>query len=148
MKKYITIVCIFILLVSTSGCKLIDGEKMICSFKTNNYEINYRGTNITQVRISRQYIYEGDFQAKVEEKKKQIEEYEKKILRNPGITSEIVLDRAMVEHIITVELDGYDYEHDPFHLFDVPLTEADVKNVETLRERLVDQDFNCDPIVP
>ncbi|MDH6367806.1 MULTISPECIES: hypothetical protein [Breznakia] len=148
MKRLCSIVCVIALLIFTSSCALIEGEKMICSYKTNNYEVKYRGSNIIQVRISRQYIFEGDFEAKVEQKKEEIQAYEKKILRNPGITSEIVLDRAMVEHIITVELDGYDYVNDPFHLFDVTLTEDDVKDVEALRQRLVDQNFYCDPIVP
>lgn len=146
MKKTSIIVLMVLFL---SGCDAFDFEMLTCKYKQTytTYEIQYKEEVIKGFTIIREIdltsLSEENFDLYVEEVEKTADLHSDV----KGIDESIEIDQRLITIHIDVDYHDYNVMKDELVLFSVRFEEDDFKDVETLRNKLIQNEYSCDEIV-
>lgn len=148
MKKLLAVFSI--MLITLSGCKGFDYDMMVCSYhgmQSLSYEVRYEQEKILNIAVVEYQDLRNVSDKEYEKQLKTIEKLRDEREEYSGIKTSLENNDREITLYTEINYEKYNCNKDSLSLLQVKLQKKDFKDVQTLREKLLQNRFDCDEIV-
>lgn len=148
MKKIFALA--LLTLVTLSGCDTFDYDMMVCGYHgmgSLTYEIRYKDGDIKNIAVVEYQDLRSVSDETYEKQLENIEKLRKRRERYDGIKTSLEDNEKEVTLYTEIDYTKYDCNKDKLSLLQIKLQKKDFKDVNTLRDKLLSNTFECDEIV-